>query len=536
VPAVRPRLRSQAAAGVKVAVAGGSGFVGRHVVAALVQRGHRVVVMDRGTRPPLDGVERVRCDLVRDDVPAAVLDATDAVVNLVGIKRAEGAQTFEAAHVGVASKLAAAARAAGIVRFVHVSVVCARPDRESPYHDTKWRAEEALRASGLGVTVLRPGVIYGRGDDMLTHLTKMIGCAPVFPIVGRGHSLLQPVDVRDVAEAVAAAVERPDARGRTYDVVGPERLTLRTVVKTVAEGLGMPLAIVPTPRQVLRPAVRTMSALSARALSTPAQLRMVEEGLVGDPNAARRDLGLFPRRFTAEAVRLVEDRIPPLLGISLRLVPTRAHAGWLEAHHRGFLPALAVAAAGLATLPVLGLAIENVWMRMAAAGLLLAALSVWVVPLPWRTLFRPTARDVVSGVVAAGVLYAAGALVVSLLVHIPGLSAQVATVYAWKAAAPPGWMVPLLLLIVACEEVVWRNAVTLPLAGRLGPVRGILAAAAAFGAAHLSLGVPVLLVAALGAGAFWSALVVKTRSAVPALVSHILWDVAVLLAWPYGRG
>ena len=94
---------------------------------------------------------------------------------------------------------------------------------------------------------------------------------------------------------------------------------------------------------------------------------------------------------------------------------------------------------------------------------------------------------------------------------------------------------PLLLLIVVGEEIVWRNAVTLPLAARLGPWRGTVAAAAVFALAHLPLGVPLLLLAALGAGAFWSALVLKTRSAVPALVSHVLWDLAVLFWLPYVR-
>jgi membrane protease YdiL (CAAX protease family) len=87
----------------------------------------------------------------------------------------------------------------------------------------------------------------------------------------------------------------------------------------------------------------------------------------------------------------------------------------------------------------------------------------------------------------------------------------------------------LLVALVAAEEVVWRNAVTLPLAARFGAWPGVGAAALAFAAAHLSLGVPVLLVAAVGAGAFWGAMVVRLRSAVPAFVCHLLWDIAVLL-------
>jgi membrane protease YdiL (CAAX protease family) len=129
-------------------------------------------------------------------------------------------------------------------------------------------------------------------------------------------------------------------------------------------------------------------------------------------------------------------------------------------------------------------------------------------------------------------LYILSALVFAVLQHVPGAPAQIAAAYAWREGVPSLLALPLLLFIVLGEEIVWRNAITLPFAARLGPWRGAVLAAVAFAAAHVSLGIPVLLVAALGAGFFWSALVLKTRSAVPALVSHALWDVAVLFLWP----
>jgi membrane protease YdiL (CAAX protease family) len=100
---------------------------------------------------------------------------------------------------------------------------------------------------------------------------------------------------------------------------------------------------------------------------------------------------------------------------------------------------------------------------------------------------------------------------------------------------PAAAIAPLVVLIVLAEEIVWRNAITLPLAARLGPWRGTLAGAAVFAAAHLAMGVPLLVVAALGAGIVWGALVVKTGSAIPSLVSHLAWDMAVLVWLPYVR-
>jgi hypothetical protein len=113
----------------------------------------------------------------------------NALVNLIGIKRQQGTQTFERVHVEATRHLIEAARELGIRRYIHISVDCSRPDSRSAYHDTKWRAEELIRSSGLNYTILKPGVVYGPGDDMVSHLVKMIRFAPVFPVVGRGDSL-----------------------------------------------------------------------------------------------------------------------------------------------------------------------------------------------------------------------------------------------------------------------------------------------------------------------------------------------------------
>lgn len=309
----------------KVIIAGGTGFLGRHVTEALRGAGHAVVLLSRGTRPGEagEGVEVVRGDVAAGELPLEALRGSDAVVNLIGIKREQGGQTFERSHVEATRHLIEAAGALGIGRFVQISVVCSRPDPASAYHDTKWRAEGLVRDSGLAYTILKPGVIYGPGDDMVTHLVKMIRFAPVFPVVGRGDSLLQPVHARDVAAAVVGALGNGRSVGKTYDVVGPTRMTLRAVVETVARGTGLPLRVVGTPVWFQRAAVTLMNALFANPLSTPAQLRMLIDGLYGDPEPARTDLGVDPRPFTEDEVRALAGPIPPLFGRSLRSAARR---------------------------------------------------------------------------------------------------------------------------------------------------------------------------------------------------------------------
>jgi len=304
----------------RVVVSGGTGFLGRHVTEALRAAGHAVVLVARGSRAvaAADGVEVVRADVAAGRLPVESLRGADAVVNLIGIKREQGAQTFERAHVEATRHLVEAARSQNVRRFVQISVVRCRPDPASPYHDSKWRAEELVRSGGLAWTILRPGVIYGPGDDMVTHLVKMIRFAPVFPVVGRGDSLLQPVHAGDVAAAVAGALANDRSVGKTYDVVGPERMSLRAVVETVARGVGLPLRVVGTPVWFQRAAVGVMNALFRNPLSTPAQLRMLIDGLYGDPAPAREDLGVEPRPFTADEVRRLAATIPSLFGVSLR--------------------------------------------------------------------------------------------------------------------------------------------------------------------------------------------------------------------------
>jgi membrane protease YdiL (CAAX protease family) len=220
--------------------------------------------------------------------------------------------------------------------------------------------------------------------------------------------------------------------------------------------------------------------------------------------------------------------------VSLRLAPTRAHLEWLRGRRPWFGRGAGLAALACLFLALLSLVVPNVWYRMAASYALLMPLALAAVPVGWRELYRPARGHLVAGLASAAALYLAGAAVTRvLLLTLPGAEAQVVELYGWPSRIPAPYVLPLLLFIILGEEVVWRNAVTLPFAARLGPAGGCLAAGLVFAAAHLSLGMPLLLLAAFGAGTFWSALVVRTRSAIPALLSHVAWDLAVMLWWPY---
>jgi uncharacterized protein YbjT (DUF2867 family)/membrane protease YdiL (CAAX protease family) len=521
----------------QVVVAGGTGFVGRHVVAALRAAGHTVVIPARSTRQtaPLSGVEYVRWDAAIAPPPLAALRAAGALINLIGIKREAGAQTFEQLHVTATARLLAAAREAGVPRFVHLSVVASRSDADSPYHDTKWRAEQLIRASDRAWTILRPSVIYGRGDDLVTNLVKAIRFTPLLPLVGDGSALLQPIAVDAVAAAIVHALERDATYGQTYDLLGPCAMPLRDLVRTVAAGLRLSVTLVEFPLALQRAAVRLMDATMREPLATPAQLRMLTEGMAGDPQPAYVALDIAPPAFTAQAVEPLAADLPPLFGITIRLVADVHHQAWLHARRALAGRAAVLAALAIPLLWLLAALVPNVWSRMLVFYALLVPLAVASQPVGWHQLLTPHRRPLLIGAGAAVALYGLGwAGFHLLLAALPVLAGEVAALYGWRDQLPaPAFALFLLPAIVAAEELVWRGALTLPLAARWGAWRGVLLGAVLFGAAHLAFGSALLVLAAVVCGAYWGALAIATRSLVPSLVCHLLWDAAVMFWLPY---
>jgi uncharacterized protein YbjT (DUF2867 family) len=236
-----------------VTLFGGGGFLGRYAAQALFRTGARVRIAQRDPRrafflKPLAAVGQVQFVAVDVRDPAAVREAVKAsasVVNLVGILKGD----FEAIHVAGARNVAEAAAAAGAGALVHVSAIGADPDSESAYGRSKGEGEAAVRAAFPGATVLRPSVLFGREDNFVNRFAGMARLAPVLPVVS-GSTRLQPVYAADVGRALTAAALDPRSHGgKTYELGGPQVLTLRELMEWVVEttGRGRPLIDIPDP-------------------------------------------------------------------------------------------------------------------------------------------------------------------------------------------------------------------------------------------------------------------------------------------------
>src|ERR671919_2189295 len=284
----------------RIFLTGATGFVGRAVVPALRAHGYAVrCLVRRGSEPDLRGleaIERVEGDVLSPEALERDMAGCDTVVHLVGIIREAPAalSTFERIHtLGTVNVLEAAA-ATGVRRYVHMSALGARRGARSRYHQTKWDAEEAVRASPIPWTIFRPSIIYGAGDQFINMLAAMVRRYPVVPVIGPGQQRLQPVPVEHVAEAFARAVQLPSTEKQAYDVGGPEAVSMVRLLDLIGDALGRRrVRKVHVPLGVVRPVTRALHRLPGFPL-TPDQLLMLEEDNVCDPQPFHATFGLPP--------------------------------------------------------------------------------------------------------------------------------------------------------------------------------------------------------------------------------------------------
>ena len=257
----------------QVAVLGGTGFVGHAVCEHLVERsggaGGRIVVPTRRLRhglalQSLPTVQLVQANVHDDRDLARVLAGCEAVVHLVAILHGSEAE-FERVHVQLPQRVAAACKAAGLRRVVHVSALGVAADAPSRYLRSKAAGEQVWRESGLDVTVLRPSVIFGARDRFLNLFAQLQALAPFVPL-GGAHARFQPVWVEDVAAAVVRCLDQPATIGQVFECAGPQQFTLADLVRLAGRLSGHPRPVLPLPGALARLQALVMECLPGQPL------------------------------------------------------------------------------------------------------------------------------------------------------------------------------------------------------------------------------------------------------------------------------
>lgn len=287
----------------RIAITGATGFVGSHLTNRLESEGHELVLIARGSRK--DDVRLVVSDLSDVNVLTESFEGCNVVAHCAGINREIGDQTYERVHVQGTRNLVEAAKSAGVPKIVLISFLRARPLCGSPYHESKWEAEEIVRNSGLDYTVIKAGVIYGRGDHMLDHLSHALHTFPVFGLVGLKEKSIRPLAVEDLVHVMRAALVDRRLKRQTIALLGPEEIYLSEAVRRVAEVVGKRPLIVRLPVVCHQLLARVFECTMKIPLTSLAQIRILSEGVV-EPTSPVVPVpyDLVPtRRFTSDQIR-----------------------------------------------------------------------------------------------------------------------------------------------------------------------------------------------------------------------------------------
>ena len=305
-----------------VAVAGGTGFLGRSIVRELAARGGRTIVLShrvsgnatktaQGPGTADGSIEVRRADATRPETLAAALEGVDALVICLAFRNSpieapRRGQTFERVDAAGTEALVAAATAADVQRIVYMSGAGAAPDAPRHWFRAKWRAEEAVRGSGIVYTIFRASWIYGPGDKSLNRFLGLARWLPFVPQIGNGRQRLVPVLVDDIGKLVADALETPAARNATLEVGGPETLTMDEVIREALRISGRRRLILHAPVFLMKLATRPLTLLPSPPM-TPDAIDFIVQSAPVDTGPLTAAL---PRRLTPLAEGLASYLAP----------------------------------------------------------------------------------------------------------------------------------------------------------------------------------------------------------------------------------
>lgn len=269
----------------KIAITGGTGFIGRHLARYLIEQGHEVIAIARGlyTRntQPVPAATFVAMDANNTEKLQEVFNGCDAVAHCAGTSVEDEKQTFEQLHVQGTHSAVTAAERAKVKKFVLVSYLKVRPNTQSAYYSTKWQGEEIVRKSNLNYTILKAGLVYGQGDHLLHNLGNILSKLPIFATVGLREETVRLIAVEDLVKIISAILLDENRLSRqTVAVIGPEEFPFSTAARRISRAMGKPfLLILPFPVLFQQILAWFSEKFMPKPLVTKAQVQMLADGI-----------------------------------------------------------------------------------------------------------------------------------------------------------------------------------------------------------------------------------------------------------------
>ena len=284
-----------------ILVTGGTGFIGRHVVARLAEGGEPVRVAARGSRKAdlPDGVEQVTADVVSGEGLAEAMAGVDKVAHLVAVITEKGGQRFDGVIRGGTANVVSEAEKAGVKKLVYVSAIGAAEDPKFPYWHAKWQAEQAVTAGNLDYTILRPSLVFGPEDDFFNRLERLVRRTPVVPVAGDGQTRFQPIWVEDVVSCVVACLNEGVHDREIVEIGGSEYYSYNEIIDLIRRKVGTRKPKMHVPLWAMRPGARVLQALLPSPPVTTDQLAMLSKDNITELDAVPKAFGFAPTSLRA---------------------------------------------------------------------------------------------------------------------------------------------------------------------------------------------------------------------------------------------
>ncbi|MBI4691297.1 MAG: complex I NDUFA9 subunit family protein [Nitrospirae bacterium] len=282
-------------------IAGASGFVGGHLIDALLKGGYKLRCLARSEKAKQlfkeKGIEIVHGDITEPETLEGALNGIGLVIHLVGIIQEKGSATFQKVHIEGTKNLVEEARRVGVKHFFYQSALGADRDSWSGYLRTKAEAENIVKRSGIPYTIFRPSLIIGPWDGFTKKLKDMIKMSPIIPIPGTGRSRFQPVYIHDWVKCMLKVIESPDIFKGTFDIGGPQHLTYNEIVTTLSEVMKAKKPIVHIPMAVMKFGATIAEKTIPFLPVTSDQLKLLETDNICNVDTVEKNFGFKPMKY-----------------------------------------------------------------------------------------------------------------------------------------------------------------------------------------------------------------------------------------------